>query len=105
MAGFRENPPKNLGGSPMVWIKDYANLVAKNLLTGEEKMIHQKSTSDVLQFFTRDGIKISVRPSGTEPKIKFYFEVKGVLKSRADFNEAERIAEEKIEEVMRELGV
>ncbi len=105
MAGFRENPPKNLGGSPMVWIKDYANLVAKNRLTGEEKMIHQKSTSDVLQFFTRDGIKISVRPSGTEPKIKFYFEVKGILASRTDFYEAERIAEEKIEAVMRELGV
>jgi phosphoglucomutase len=57
----------------------------------------------VLQFFTKDGTKISVRPSGTEPKIKFYFEVKGELKSRADFDKAEKTAEAKIETIMNEL--
>jgi phosphoglucomutase len=103
MSDFRTNPPRELGGSPMEWVKDYSTLVAKNLITGEEKKIDQKVTSNVLQFFTKDGTKISVRPSGTEPKIKFYFEVKGELKSRADFDKAEKTAENKIEAIMNEL--
>ncbi len=82
MDNFRSNPPKELGGSPMEWVKDYETLIAKNLITGEHKKINQKITSNVLQFFTKDGTKISVRPSGTEPKIKFYFEVAGKLNSR-----------------------
>jgi phosphoglucomutase len=105
MSDFRTKPPQNLYGSPMEWVKDYFTLVAKNLITGEEKKIDQKVTSNVLQFFTRDGTKISVRPSGTEPKIKFYFEVKGELKSRADFDEAEKMADAKIEAIMSELGL
>jgi phosphoglucomutase len=103
MSDFRTNPPRELGGSPMEWVKDYSTLVAKNLITSEEKKIDQKVTSNVLQFFTQDGTKISVRPSGTEPKIKFYFEVKGELKSRADFDKAEKTAEAKIETIMNEL--
>ena len=78
-------------------------LVAKNLITGEEKKIDQKITSNVLQFFTQEGTKISVRPSGTEPKIKFYFEVKGELKSRADFDAAEQKADAKIDAIMEEM--
>jgi phosphoglucomutase len=105
MSEFRNNPPRKLGGSPMEWVKDYSTLVAKNLITGEETKIEQKVTSNVLQFFTKDGTKISVRPSGTEPKIKFYFEVKGELKSRADFDEAEKTADTKIEAIMNELGL
>lgn len=105
MVRFRNNPPKQLGGSPMEWVKDYETLVAKNLLTGEEKPIDQKITSNVLQFFTAEGTKISVRPSGTEPKIKFYFEVKGKLTSRSEFDEAEKKAEEKIDLIMEELGL
>ena len=105
MIRFRNNPPKQLGGSPMEWVKDYETLVAKNLLTGEEKPIDQKITSNVLQFFTAEGTKISVRPSGTEPKIKFYFEVKGKLASRREFDEAEKKAEEKIDSIMNELGL
>jgi phosphoglucomutase len=105
MVRFRNNPPKQLGGSPMEWVKDYETLVARNLLTGEEKPIDQKITSNVLQFFTAEGTKISVRPSGTEPKIKFYFEVKGKLASRSEFDEAEKKAEEKIEAIMEELGL
>lgn len=105
MVRFRNNPPKQLGGSPLEWVKDYETLVAKNLLTGEEVKIDQKITSNVLQFFTAEGTKISVRPSGTEPKIKFYFEVKGKLASRAGYDEAERIAEERIDKIMEELGL
>ena len=105
MENFRANPPKQLGGSPLVWVKDYEILTAKNLVTGEEKAIDQKITSNVLQFFTNDGTKISVRPSGTEPKIKFYFEVKGKLESRAQFDEAEQKADAKIDAIMEELGL
>ncbi|HUM88819.1 MAG TPA: phospho-sugar mutase, partial [Prolixibacteraceae bacterium] len=79
MVGFRNNPPKELGGSKLAIIKDYLTLSERNIITGETKPIAQKITSDVLQFFTEDGSKVSVRPSGTEPKIKFYFEVKSTL--------------------------
>ena len=105
MVRFRNDPPKQLGGSPLEWVKDYETLVARNLLTGDEKPIDQKITSNVLQFFTAEGTKISVRPSGTEPKIKFYFEVKGKLASRNEFDEAEKKAEEKIDAIMEELGL
>ena len=105
MTNLRNEPPKELGGSPMEWVKDYSTLIAKNLLTGEEKKIDQKITSNVLQFFTQDGTKISVRPSGTEPKIKFYFEVTGELKSREGFDEAEQKALAKIDSAMEELGL
>ena len=105
MTNFRNTPPKELGGSPMEWVKDYSTLIAKNLITGEEKKIDQKITSNVLQFFTKDGTKISVRPSGTEPKIKFYFEVAGELDSREDFGAAEQKADARIDAIMDELGL
>ncbi len=105
MSDLRRQPPRELGGSPMEWVKDFSTLTAKNLITGEEKKINQKITSNVLQFFTKDGTKISVRPSGTEPKIKFYFEVKGELKSRAQYDLAEKTADDKIEAIMDELGL
>jgi len=105
MADFRTTPPSKLGGSPMEWVKDYSTLISRNLITGEEKKIDQKITANVLQFFTQDGTKISVRPSGTEPKIKFYFEVAGELKSRADFDAAEQKADAKIDAIMEELGL
>jgi len=105
MTKFRNDPPKELGGAPMEWVKDYSTLVAKNLITGAEKKIDQKITSNVLQFFTKEGTKISVRPSGTEPKIKFYFEVPGELHSRADWDAAEERADEKIDDIMEELGL
>ena len=105
MKNLRENPPKVLGGSPMEWVKDYSVRVARNLLTGEEVVINQKIESDVLQFFTKDGTKISVRPSGTEPKIKFYFEVRAKLDSRDGFESAEREAEQKIDRLLGEMGL
>jgi len=105
MVNFRSNPPKVLGGSKLKIVKDYDVNIEKNLLTGTETAIDQKTTSNVLQFFTEDGTKISVRPSGTEPKIKFYFEVAGNLTNRADFDAVEAKADEKIDEMMKELDL
>ena len=105
MDNFRSNPPKVLGWSKLKIVKDYEVNIEKNVLTGEEKVINQKTTSNVLQFFTEDGTKISVRPSGTEPKIKFYFEVAGVLKNRAEFDQLEIQSDEKIDAIMKELDL
>jgi phosphoglucomutase len=105
MVTFRTDPPKTLGGSPLSLVKDYADLTEKYLMTGESKKINQKITANVLQFFTQDGTKISVRPSGTEPKIKFYFEVAERLASRDDFAMAERLADQKIDAIMEELDL
>lgn len=103
MYNLRHTPPATLDGAKLAVIKDYSTLVEKNLLTGEETKINQKETSNVLQFFTEDGVKISVRPSGTEPKIKFYFEAQDKLESRADFDATDAKASEKIDRVMNEL--
>lgn len=103
MINFRTNPPKALGGSKLKIVKDYETLIARNVLSGEETAIDQKTTSNVLQFFTEDGTKISVRPSGTEPKIKFYCEVAGELASRADYDAVAAKADEKIEAILKEL--
>lgn len=105
MVNFRNNPPKVLGGSKLKIVKDYDINISKNILTGTETKINQKTTSNVLQFFTEDGTKISVRPSGTEPKIKFYFEVAGELTNRADFDSVEKQADEKIDAIMKELDL
>lgn len=105
MISFRNNPPEKLGGSKLVTVKDYSELTEKNLVSGEIKPINQEIELNVLQFFTEDGTKISVRPSGTEPKIKFYFEVKANLKDRSGFEEVEKHAEQKIESIMKELDL
>jgi phosphoglucomutase len=105
MVRFRNNPPKQLAGSVLEWVKDYDTLIEKNLLTGEQKPINQKTTANVLQFFTKDGTKVSVRPSGTEPKIKFYIEVKSPLGSRQEFDEVELSTSNKIDEVMNDLAI
>jgi phosphoglucomutase len=105
MVNFRANPPVQLAGSKLVTIKDYENLTEKNLQTGDEKKINQKFTSNVLQFFTEDGSKVSVRPSGTEPKIKFYIEVKAKLESRDQYYQIDEKCGQKIEKVMSDLGL
>ncbi|MDR2910382.1 MAG: phospho-sugar mutase [Bacteroidales bacterium] len=105
MENLRSNPPKTLCGSPLELIKDYETLVAKNMLIGRHEKINQKITSNVIQFFTQDGTKISIRPSGTEPKIKFYFEVKERLDSRENYDKIEKQADMKIEAIMKELGL
>ena len=105
MKGFRENPPKQLGGSPVVTIKDYASLNLTDVATGNITKMDMPTTSNVLQFFTEDGTKISVRPSGTEPKIKFYIEVKGVMNTGADYDNAVAAAEAKIAVIKTDLGI
>lgn len=105
MKNFRENPPKQLGGSDVVLVKDYADLNARNLKTGEVVKLDMPTTSNVLQFFTEDGTKVSVRPSGTEPKIKFYIEVKGTLASEAEYDNTVAAADNKIAAVKADLGI
>ncbi|HHT23850.1 MAG TPA: phospho-sugar mutase [Bacteroidales bacterium] len=105
MADYRSNPPKEIAGSKVAIIKDYKTLKMTDVASGKISDLDMPATSNVLQFFTEDGTKISVRPSGTEPKIKFYIEVRGKMKSRADFAAAEAKADEKINAVRKDLGV
>lgn len=105
MKQFRENPPKSIGGSPVTVIKDYDSLNLTDVATGNITKMDMPTTSNVLQYFTEDGTKISVRPSGTEPKIKFYIEVKGHMASAADYADAINTADAKIETVKKDLGI
>ncbi|MDD4488886.1 MAG: phospho-sugar mutase [Paludibacter sp.] len=105
MSNFRSNPPKELAGSAIKVIKDYKTLKQTNVTTGEVIDLDMPATSNVLQYFTEDGTKISVRPSGTEPKIKFYIEVRGNMQSRADYDAADAAANQKIEAARASLGV
>ena len=105
MKDYRENPPKEIAGSKVATIKDYKTLKQTDVSSGKVTDLDMPATSNVLQFFTEDGTKISVRPSGTEPKIKFYIEVRGETKSRADYAKADVIADEKINAVRKDLGV
>lgn len=105
MKEFRANPPKQIAGSDVVIVKDYADLNMKNLKTGEITKMDMPTTSNVLQYFTEDGTKVSIRPSGTEPKIKFYVEVKDSMKTNADYADANNKADAKIEAVKKDLGI
>ena len=105
MKDFRENPPKTLGGSPVVEVKDYADLNCRDLRTGALSKMDFPTTSNVLQYFTEDHSKVSVRPSGTEPKIKFYIEVHDKMASKADYEACNRKAAEKIAAIKKDLGI
>ncbi len=105
MKAFRANPPKSLGGSPISVIKDYDDLNLTEVATGKVTKMDMPVTSNVLQYFTEDGSKVSIRPSGTEPKIKFYIEVKGKLANAADYDRAVADADAKIEAVKKDLGI
>lgn len=105
MKNFRTNPLKSLGGSPVVLIKDFAKLEAVDFVRNENVALEMPTTSNVIQYFTEEGTKLSIRPSGTEPKIKFYIEVKGKVKSREDIKQAEYAASEKINAIREELGI
>ncbi len=105
MKNFRANPPKQLGGSPIVTIKDYSDLTAKDLTNGNVSKMDFPTTSNVLQFFTADGSKVSVRPSGTEPKIKFYVEVHDKMSSKADYDRANADAVAKVQVIKKDLGI
>ncbi len=105
MKNFRTNPLKSLGGSPVVLIKDFAKLEAVDFVRNENVALEMPTTSNVIQYFTEEATKLSIRPSGTEPKIKFYIEVKGKVKSREDIKQAEYAASKKINTIKEELGI
>ena len=104
MVDFRSNPPKALAGSEVIVVRDYKSLEETNLRSGVVTPIDQDS-SNVLQWITADGSIISVRPSGTEPKIKFYFGVKEPLASVEEFEAVEAKLEAKIEQIKKDLNL
>lgn len=104
MKNFRSNPPKDLGGSVIDTYKDFLSLEITKT-DGSKKKMDMPDTSNVLQWFCTDGTKVSVRPSGTEPKIKFYLEIKDTMKSSSDFPACEKRAGEKIEAIKKSLGL
>ena len=105
MENFRQNPPKELAGSPVKVMKDFKTLKETCIKCGTVKDIQMPDTANVLQFFTEDGTKVSVRPSGTEPKIKFYVEVKGEMKSASDYKKASDAANAKVEGIKKSLNL
>ena len=105
MVDFRANPPKELGGEPIVLWKDYQTLEGKKA-DGSVEKLNMPTTANVLQWFCADGTKISVRPSGTEPKIKFYCEIKdAAFKGAADYDKCTKAAEERIEAIKKSLNL
>ena len=104
MEGYRTNPPKTIDGVAVADLLDYELQIGKNLQTGETYPI-KLPKSNVLQFLLNDGTKISARPSGTEPKIKFYFSVNSKLESAEGFDKAEKLLEEKINRIINDMNL
>jgi phosphoglucomutase len=102
MTGYRNNSPKTINNSRVIRIDDYETLVSTNCITGEKKKI-DLLRSDVLQFFLEDGSKISIRPSGTEPKIKFYFSVNTKLESADKFEETDNFLDQRISGIIKDM--
>jgi phosphoglucomutase len=102
MNGYRNNPPEMINKSRVIKIIDYRKLISFDIVTGKKTGIDQIK-SDVLQFFLEDGSKISVRPSGTEPKIKFYFSVNTVLNSADKFDETEILLDKMIQGIINDM--
>ncbi|CAK7057481.1 MAG: Phosphoglucomutase [Petrimonas sp.] len=106
MKNFRANPMKELAGSPVILSKDFVKLESVDYVKEEVTTLEMPTTSNVLQYFTEDGTKVSIRPSGTEPKIKFYIEVQGSpISSREEILQAEAQADEKINAVKEFFGI
>lgn len=104
MERFRNNPPATLGGSKVTALKDYELRVETNIASGDKKEL-ELPKSDVLQFITEDGSIISARPSGTEPKIKFYCSVKTTLSDKSAYQATSAQLDEKVNSIMNDLGV
>uniref|UniRef100_A0AB33J6W1 Phospho-sugar mutase n=1 Tax=Prevotella sp. GTC17259 TaxID=3236795 RepID=A0AB33J6W1_9BACT len=104
MSDFRSNPPKDLGGSKVVCWKDYQTLEQTDE-NGNVTKLDMPDTSNVLQWFCSDGTKVSVRPSGTEPKIKFYMEVKDQMNDKADYVELDKKGDIKIAAIKKSLNL
>jgi phosphoglucomutase len=105
MKNFRENPLQEIAGSRVIFIKDFAKLTGKDLIENETVSLNMPTTSNVLQYFVEDGTKIAIRPSGTEPKIKFYIETHSRINSREDLAAADAAAEVKIANIRQSLGI
>ena len=105
MKNFRANPLTEIGGSKVTMTYDYASLKGHSFVDNEDFSLNMPTTSNVLQYYTENGTKISIRPSGTEPKIKFYVEVHEPLKSVENIPDAEKDALEKIEKIKESLGI
>jgi phosphomannomutase len=99
MINLRQNPLKEINGQRVIMVEDYQSSIALNLLTGEESTMDMPK-SNVLIYYTEDGSKICARPSGTEPKIKFYISVNAELESVLDFDAAESYLDEKIQNII-----
>lgn len=104
MVNFRNNAPKELGGSKVVLTKDFKSLKAVDA-QGNETSLDMPDTSNVLQWFCENGNKVSVRPSGTEPKIKFYLEVKDVMTDASQYEALDKKSDEVIAQIRKDLGV
>ena len=104
MDNFRANRPAELAGSKVVCTKDFGTLTAYDA-DGNATPLDMPEASNVLQWYTEDGTKVSVRPSGTEPKIKFYMEVKGTMKCACEYEAAREEALKKVEAVKASLGI
>ncbi len=102
MTGYRTNPPVKINNSRVIKIDDYEKQISHDIINGSHSAI-ELIKSDVLQFFLEDGTKISVRPSGTEPKIKFYFSVNTKLTSPEKFEETEKILDRRISDIIRDM--
>jgi phosphoglucomutase len=102
MTGYRDNPPEKINNSKVIIINDYEKQVSHDIIKGTKTKINLIK-SDVLQFFLADGTKISVRPSGTEPKIKFYFSVNTKLASSDKFEETEKILDKRIADITADM--
>ena len=103
MTDFRENPPAEIAGSKVVEVRDYQEQTSLNLLNNEKSVMDGIPKSNVLIYYTEDGTKVCVRPSGTEPKIKFYVSVKDSIASEQDFREKLVVLEQKIKQVKADL--
>jgi phosphoglucomutase len=102
MEGYRNNPPAMISGSKVVKTDDYLTSLSTDLATGKKNPL-MLPKSDVLQFFLADGTKISVRPSGTEPKIKFYFSANTLLKSTLEFESAWKSLDDRIDAIIKDM--
>ena len=103
MTEFRNNPPKEIAGSLVEEIKDFKEQTCYVVSKGEKKVMDDIPQSNVLIFYTQDGTKVCVRPSGTEPKIKFYVSVNDKIETKADFVAKLPILEAKINQVKEDL--
>lgn len=104
MEQFRANPPKKLAGLPVMFVRDFKTMKQQDA-AGNITSLDMPEPSNVLQYFSSEGDKVSVRPSGTEPKIKFYIEAKGVMNDASEYETAKSAAQNKIELIRKSLGI